>query len=79
MPRTILVVPTGHGVGLTTVCLSLVRACERQATRVEFVKPIAQPSAHGSDYHNDPSIALMTLTTGLTPPNRLRLRVPRLC
>lgn len=41
MPRMILVAPAGHSVGLTSVCLGLVRALDRQGTRVGFAKPIA--------------------------------------
>ena len=42
MPHTLLIVPTGHGVGLTSVCLALIRAYERQGVPVGFCKPIAQ-------------------------------------
>ncbi len=41
MPTTILVAPAGRRVGLTTACLGLVRALDRQGARVSFVKPIA--------------------------------------
>ena len=41
MPTTILVAPAGRRVGLTTACLGLVRALDRQGVRVAFVKPIA--------------------------------------
>ena len=41
MPTTILVAPAGRRVGLTTACLGLVRALDRQGIRVSFVKPIA--------------------------------------
>jgi phosphate acetyltransferase len=44
MPHTLLVAPAGHRVGLTTVCLGLVRALDRQGLRVAFVKPIAPRS-----------------------------------
>ena len=43
MTRTLLVVPTGHGVGLTATCLGLVHALERQGVKVGFYKPLAQP------------------------------------
>ena len=42
MPRTLLIIPTGHGVGLTSTCLAVVEACERQGVVVSFAKPIAQ-------------------------------------
>jgi phosphate acetyltransferase len=41
VPTTILVAPAGRRVGLTTACLGLVRALDRQGVRVGFVKPIA--------------------------------------
>ncbi len=41
MPTTILVAPAGRRVGLTTACLGLVRALDRQGIRVSFVKPVA--------------------------------------
>lgn len=64
MPRTLLIVPTGHGVGLTSTSLAMVAACERQNVRVGFAKPIAQrDQAHG-----ERSSALIRLGTTLTPP-----------
>jgi len=41
--RGFFVVPTGPGVGLTSVCLGLVRALEQGGLRVGFIKPIRQP------------------------------------
>jgi len=41
LPTTILVAPAGRRVGLTTACLGLVRALDRQGVRVAFVKPVA--------------------------------------
>ena len=41
MATTILVAPAGRRVGLTTACLGLVRALDRQGVRVSFVKPVA--------------------------------------
>ncbi len=40
MAHTLLLAPAGRNVGLTTVCLGLVRAFDRQGARVAFVKPI---------------------------------------
>ena len=47
-------VPTGPGVGLTSVALGLVRALERRGLRVGFHKPIRQP---GSGVGPEPSTA----------------------
>jgi len=41
LPTTIIVAPAGRRVGLTTACLGLVRALDRQGVRVAFVKPVA--------------------------------------
>lgn len=41
MPTTVLVAPAGREVGLTTACIGIVRALERQGIPTAFVKPIA--------------------------------------
>jgi phosphate acetyltransferase len=41
MRTTILVAPAGRGVGLTTACLGIVRALDREGIRVAFAKPVA--------------------------------------
>ncbi len=61
MPRTLLVAPAGRQVGLTTVCLGLVRALDREGVRVAFVKPIAERG-------EDRSTALVKLGARLDPP-----------
>lgn len=61
MPRTLLVAPAGRQVGLTTACLGLVRALDRQGVRVAFAKPV---TARGED----PSIPLVRLGAHLAPP-----------
>jgi len=62
MPHTLLVAPAGRQVGLTTACLGLVRALDRQGVRVSFAKPIA---ARGEDN----SVALMKLGANLLVPD----------
>ncbi|MCF1427273.1 MAG: phosphate acetyltransferase [Shewanella sp.] len=42
MPRKIMLVPIGTGVGLTSVSLGMVRALERHGVTVRFFKPISQ-------------------------------------
>ena len=64
MTHTILVVPTGHGVGLTATSLGLVRALDRLGMPVAFAKPIAQPGQEGPER----STALIRLATRLDPP-----------
>src|SRR5580658_464364 len=68
MVRSLLVVPTGAGVGLARTCLGLVRALDRQGVNVAFVKPVAQPRADGSP---DRSAALVAAITSLRPPDPL--------
>jgi len=43
MSRTIMLIPTGAGVGLTSVSLGLIRAIERKGVRLSIFKPVAQP------------------------------------
>ncbi len=67
MTRTVLVAPTGHGVGLTSTCLGLVRALQQHGADVAFYKPLAQPGSASSQ--PDRSTALMRLTAGLAAPD----------
>jgi len=60
------VVPTGPGVGLTSVCLGLVRALDREGLRVGFFKPIRQP---GPAAGPERSTHFVRNTTTLTPPD----------
>ena len=71
MPHTLLTVPTGHGVGLTSASLALVRALDRQGVRVGFCKPIAQQRA--GDRGPERSTALLKLASSLQPPEPLAL------
>jgi phosphate acetyltransferase len=72
MPHIVLVVPARPRVGLTTVCLGLVRALDRKGVRVTYAKPI---TVHGEDR----SIALVKLVARLTPPAPIpRARVDEL-
>jgi phosphate acetyltransferase len=66
MTRIVLVVPTGHGVGLTATCLGLVEALLQHGVNVGFYKPLAQPGPAGPAA--DRSTGLIRLTTALRPP-----------
>src|SRR5580693_2760473 len=68
MVRSLLVVPTGAGVGLARTCLGLVRALDRQGVNVAFVKPVAQPRADGGP---DRSVGLVAAISSLRPPDPL--------
>ena len=61
MAQVLLVAPAGRQVGLTTACLGLVRALDRQGVRVAFAKPIA---ARGEDRVS----SLVQLGSSLSPP-----------
>ncbi|TCW00335.1 phosphate acetyltransferase [Biostraticola tofi] len=43
MSRTIMLIPTGTSVGLTSVSLGVIRAMEQKGVRLSVFKPIAQP------------------------------------
>ena len=47
MSRTIMLIPTGTSVGLTSVTLGDIRAMERKGVRLSVFKPIAQPRTGG--------------------------------
>ncbi|MFX2255818.1 phosphate acetyltransferase [Acinetobacter variabilis] len=47
--KTILLVPTGEGVGLTSACLGLVYALECQGVKAGFVKPFSQEKSQEID------------------------------
>ena len=47
--KTILLVPTGEGVGLTSACLGLIYALECQGVKAGFVKPFSQESQQEAD------------------------------
>ncbi|NRA83829.1 MAG: phosphate acetyltransferase [Gammaproteobacteria bacterium] len=66
MPRTIMLVPVGFGVGLTSVSLGMVHALERHGVKVNFFKPVAQPS----DNDNGPerSTAIIGQNPNIKPP-----------
>lgn len=66
MTRRILVVPTVHGSGTSTVCLGLVHALDADGVDVGFVKPLAQPRAGDAP---DISVDLIRLVTPLDPPD----------
>ena len=69
MSHRLLVVPTASGVGVTSVCLGIVRALDRLGVRFAFFKPIATV-AEGPDR----STALVRLTTHLDPPEPIPRR-----
>ena len=72
MGRTLLVVPTGPAVGLTSTCLGLLRALDRRGVEVGYVKPLAQPHPTGRP---DESADLVRALTSIDPPRPLPVEV----
>ncbi len=68
MIQTLLIVPTGAGVGLARTCLGVVRALDRRGVNVAFAKPVAQPRPDGGP---DRSAALAAAIAPLCPPDPL--------
>jgi len=61
-----MLVPVGFGVGLTSVSMGIVHALERHGTKVNFFKPVAQPS-HG-DNGPERSSAIIGKNPNIKPP-----------
>jgi phosphate acetyltransferase len=70
MKHTFFLAASGAGVGLTSVCLGVVRALDRRGIRVGFCKPISQN--HRSAGDADPSALIIRTTMGRTPPESSR-------
>lgn len=70
--HTFIIVPTGFGVGLTSISLGMVRALERSGLKVGFCKPIAQN--HPGDNGPERSSELIASThPAISPPTSLAL------
>ncbi len=66
------VVPTGPGVGLTSVCLGLVHALQREGLKVGFFKPIRQP---GDDAGPERSTEFVRRSTTIQPAEPMSFAV----
>lgn len=64
-PYIFFVAPTGPDVGLTSVCLGLVRALDQVGVRVAYSKPIAQES--GRDQEPERASVLLESIMGFQP------------
>jgi len=69
MARTIMLVPVGFGVGLTSVSMGLVHAVERHGIKVNFFKPVAQPVS--GDVGPERSSAIIGRNPNIEPPKPL--------
>ncbi|HXJ20833.1 MAG TPA: phosphate acetyltransferase [Polyangia bacterium] len=71
MPHTFYLVPSGEGVGLTSLALGLVRALDNRGIRVAFFKPIGQPVGH--DTGPERSTHFIRRLSPLTPATPISL------
>lgn len=72
MKHTFFLAASGPGVGLTSVCLGVVRALDRRGIRVGFCKPITQN--HPADGEIDSSALFIQTTMGKTPPESIPIQ-----
>ena len=72
MSRTIMLIPIGAGVGVTSVSLGMVRAMERQGVAVNFFKPIAQPRS--GDTGPERSTATLRNGSAINPPEPFAMK-----
>ena len=72
MSRTIMLIPIGSGVGVTSVSLGMVRAMERQGVAVNFFKPIAQPRP--GETGPERSTATLRNASSITPPEPFAMK-----
>lgn len=77
--QTILLVPTGRGIGLTSAGLGLLKALDYLGMKAGFMKPFLQDDSHDSQHTLDSSSDLIRHAFGLNPPKSIpRERVERM-
>ncbi|AZZ93310.1 phosphate acetyltransferase [Hahella sp. KA22] len=72
MAKILFIAPASVAVGLTSVCLGLLRAYDSVGLRVAFFKPFAQP--RDNHHETDRSIVFTREKMGLTVPDPMPLR-----
>lgn len=70
MSHCILVVPTGHGVGLTSASLGMARALQREGLRVGFCKPVGRLDRRRVGPERSAELARLTLQVEVPEPIR---------
>lgn len=76
--QTILLVPTGRGIGLTSSALGLIRTLQHAGIKAGFMKPFSQDDSFDTQHTLDSSSELARRTFGLNPPSSIpRNRVER--
>ena len=77
--QTILLVPTGRGIGLTSAGLGLLKALDYLGMKAGFMKPFLQDDSNDSQHTLDSSSDLIRHAFGLNPPPSIpRERVERM-
>ncbi|WJV61273.1 phosphate acetyltransferase [Pectobacteriaceae bacterium CE70] len=71
MSRTIMLIPTGTSVGLTSVSLGVIRSMEQKGVRLSVFKPIAQPRA--GDNAPDQTTAIIRATSAINAAEPLQI------
>ena len=71
MPRTIMLIPAEPGIGLTSVCLGVIRAMERKGVQPSLYKPIAQSSNENTAL--DRTTAIIRANTRLLTGDPLKM------
>lgn len=77
MAKSLYIAPTAIDSGLTSVCLGLLRALEREGVSVGFYKPFSQSVHQGESQHNDgkdTSVAFVRARSHLEPPDPMDLK-----
>ncbi|MEQ9861840.1 phosphate acetyltransferase [Pectobacterium cacticida] len=71
MSRTIILIPTGTSVGLTSVSLGVIRSMEQKGVRLSVFKPIAQP--RGGDNAPDQTTTIIRANSTISAAEPLAI------
>ncbi|MEH0835283.1 phosphate acetyltransferase [Pectobacterium cacticida] len=71
MSRTIMLIPTGTSVGLTSVSLGVIRSMEQKGVRLSVFKPIAQP--RGGDNAPDQTTTIIRANSTISAAEPLAI------
>ncbi|MBG6247387.1 MULTISPECIES: phosphate acetyltransferase [Symbiopectobacterium] len=71
MSRTIMLIPTGTSVGLTSVSLGVIRSMEQKGVRMSVFKPIAQPRS--GDNTLDQTTTIIRANSAITAAEPLKM------
>ncbi|MBG6246499.1 phosphate acetyltransferase [Candidatus Symbiopectobacterium sp. 'North America'] len=71
MSRTIMLIPTGTSVGLTSVSLGVIRSMEQKGVRLSVFKPIAQPRS--GDNTPDQTTSIIRANSAITAAEPLKM------